>query len=160
MSTTNADSYTADKLHLTKSKATGKRRELIEAALLERAIAASVAAEEEFSAKDWISTHHEDFDHTNLYPDMCDLGLFSPINSVLGDIVLSQEEKDKYENPITFFSEESKTGSGTVVCSLPSSILQSGRGFGQDGKPLKLVFGRRLEFSTPINQSMNPHPPK
>jgi hypothetical protein len=123
--------------------------------------AARETIDEAIYTKDWISTTSHDFDHSDLYPEICDLGIKQPlVNLNKGTIVLTQEEKDKYETPITYFTEDFKNGN--VISSLSSTIhanQDSQQTVGQDGKPLKLVFGKNVNFSTPINQSMNPNPP-
>lgn len=75
LSTTNADSFTESVHTASNKKVTGRKRALLEAAMLERAKAACVIAEEQATAKDWISTQHEDFDLRFMYPELKDLGL-------------------------------------------------------------------------------------
>ncbi|KAJ3217141.1 hypothetical protein HK099_005597 [Clydaea vesicula] len=130
MKTTSQESYTKkdDEIH----KITiGKKRLQFETELLMRAVKDMEEKVENRTAKDWISTNHQDFAHSDIYGEIKDLGSVPP----------SEDDLEKYKVPITFWSENGKFGEkynlefdGTVK--VPS-----------------LTFKKDTTFSTPIEEN-------
>lgn len=76
LTTTNEDSFTRQVFDDSSKKTIGKKKRMVEAALIEKAKLECRPAPEVRNAKGWISTHHQDFDHSDIYPDIKDLGKF------------------------------------------------------------------------------------
>ncbi|KAJ3047682.1 hypothetical protein HK097_011305, partial [Rhizophlyctis rosea] len=93
----------------------GKRRMMMEAELLRRAIEEMETVPEDLSAKEWISTHHADYGHEDVYGKGKILGMNPP----------SQADVARFANPITFWSSQAVTGAGTTICSTPADVLRN-----------------------------------
>ncbi|KAI9362077.1 hypothetical protein DFJ73DRAFT_813324 [Zopfochytrium polystomum] len=106
----------------------GKRRQLIEAELMKRAMKELDEPPIDRSAREWMSTAHHDFS--------------SEVKTVdLGKRHHSKDECEKLSNPITFWTHHAEKGEGTVICSAsPTEISTFGK------------FGRHTTFSTPIQE--------
>lgn len=111
-------------------------------------------APEDKSAKDWISTSRIAFDHSDIYPEILDLGklilvkhhMLIHTNSLilLGTQPPSEEEIEKYKTPVTIYSDQKPSLTNlTVICSTPFQELKTTQ------KEI-MRFGKHSEFSTPI----------
>jgi hypothetical protein len=101
-------------------------------------------APQDRSAKEWISTVKADYDHSDIYPDL-QLNLGRNIyDSMVGQEPVAQELLDKYQTPITVYSDQHSTMTNlTVICSTPFKELKT--------SPSAIKrFGRHAAFSTPI----------
>ncbi|KAJ3114094.1 hypothetical protein HDU96_002554 [Phlyctochytrium bullatum] len=126
----------------------GKRRAMIEAELLKKAMEELKESPTDRSAKEWISTAHNDYGHGQVGNPRRLIDK-TPFVGVSGphygwDISRPDEAKLKrFETPITFWSDHATKGAGTVICSSKTEELEATHG---------ARFGRHAAFSTPITE--------
>ncbi|KAJ3067211.1 hypothetical protein HDU98_009594 [Podochytrium sp. JEL0797] len=113
----------------------GKRRQLIEAELMKRAIEESKEPNPDRSAKSWISTNHNDFSSE---APIANLGFQQP----------PHEKQSRYNHPITFWSDHATKGCGTVIC----STAFTKEGVELPPQEFGIQFGKHAAFSTPIKE--------
>ncbi|KAH6591058.1 hypothetical protein BASA50_009058 [Batrachochytrium salamandrivorans] len=171
MISTSKEAYSAIPLFGSSKPSLGKRRQFMEAEMLKIAISDQQEQPLVNSSKMWQSTTMHDFAHTDIYP---------PLNK-LGSKLPDQDQLDKFDKPITFWSDYAAKGSGTAICSIPAQTLHtqgfpgSGKRFdnkvavdenqssvlghraGQihemDASNVPIRFGKHPMFSTPIHES-------
>ncbi|KAJ3204773.1 hypothetical protein HDU82_005620 [Entophlyctis luteolus] len=120
----------------------GKKRQLIEAELMKRAVNDLKEPPIDRSAQEWRSINHSDFS--------TDVKLCLDIQPV------SEEITAKYQHPITFWSDHAKKGCGTVICSTKfAGAVDDVTATNEEG----IRFGKHAAFSTPI-QEFNKGPVK
>ncbi|KAI9335773.1 hypothetical protein BDR26DRAFT_1009206 [Obelidium mucronatum] len=112
----------------------GKRRQLVEAELMKRAVQESMEPPVDRSAKEWISTNHNDF---STQAPLCTLGVQPP----------PLDKTAKYSHPITFWSDHATKGCGTVICSTSFTGKEE-----QINSETGIQFGKHAAFSTPIKE--------
>ncbi|KAI9193332.1 uncharacterized protein BJ171DRAFT_637905 [Polychytrium aggregatum] len=140
--TSYTDTFTAS--HRDASKhSVGKRRQMLEAELMKQALDEMKEPPIDRSAKDWLSTNHSDYSHMDYYEPVRDLGSVRP----------SQEELQKHDMPVTFWSDHAVRGHGTVICSTTSKQLTNlGIPVGDEHLCAIKRFGRHTAFTTPIEE--------
>ncbi|KAJ3181904.1 hypothetical protein HDU85_003420 [Gaertneriomyces sp. JEL0708] len=158
LSSTSRESYTPK--NIVDPNRPGAEKERQEAELFRKALEKALHPPVDRSAKDWVSTHHADFSHEDIYGKMKDLGEEPP----------SEEDKARFLHPITFWSDYAVKGSGTTIASNPSSILQrlstpnkdqapkqnspvghrAGQEYQHRASGARVKFGRHCDFSIPI----------
>ncbi|KAJ3167011.1 hypothetical protein HK101_011845 [Irineochytrium annulatum] len=126
----------------------GKRREIMEAELMKRALNEMREPPLDRSANGWKSTAHADFKGNGEYRaasrELSHVGSVVYVDSSnfhIADTML-QEEVARFKQPITFWSAHAATGSGTVICSTSTDVMAK-----TGGAP---SFGKHTQFSTPI----------
>ncbi|KAJ3100253.1 hypothetical protein HDU97_002389 [Phlyctochytrium planicorne] len=125
----------------------GKRRALIEADLMKRAMEELEEPTVDRSAKEWVSTAHSDFcqgkvgDPKRLQKKSCYVGVSGPQYG--WDVPQPHQNLKHLEHPITFWSDHATKGSGTVICSSKPEELGATGG---------VRFGKHAAFSTPIKE--------
>ncbi|KAJ3064428.1 Sperm-associated antigen 8, partial [Quaeritorhiza haematococci] len=113
----------------------GKRRQMIEEELRKLTMETLKEPAPDRSAKDWASTVQADFSHSDIYPEVKDLGMEPP----------PEEQRKKYAAPITFWTDQAAKNNGTVMCSTDAKVLPDKVATG--GK-----FGRHADFTTPVQE--------
>ncbi|KAI8614062.1 hypothetical protein BC830DRAFT_1129210 [Chytriomyces sp. MP71] len=115
--------------------AKGRRRVLLEAELMKRAMEDMKEPAVDRSAKEWKSTNHNDFSTTI---PLSHIGFQPP----------DEDKAARYEHPITFWSDHATKGLGTVICSTDfdnpvEAAIKDTYG---------TRFGKHAAFSTPIKE--------
>ncbi|KAJ3206511.1 hypothetical protein HDU67_008143 [Dinochytrium kinnereticum] len=133
----------------------GKRRALIEAELMKRAMEELKEPPVDRSSAEWISTAHQDY-AANGFSDGGrgrgaaggGVGRRGNFVGVSGpqygwDVQGNVETSPHFDHPITFWSDHATKGAGTVICSSKTNELQATGG---------VRFGKHAAFSTPIKE--------
>ncbi|KAI8834730.1 hypothetical protein BJ741DRAFT_609012 [Chytriomyces cf. hyalinus JEL632] len=134
--TTTKDAFGNAELHADVNKiAKGRRRQLLEAELMKRALEDMQEAPVDRSARDWRSINHSDFS-TSI-----------PL-SRMGAEPPDEEKAANYDHPITFWSDHATKGCGTVICS--TNFENADEAAIKDIYGIR--FGKHAAFSTPIKE--------
>ncbi|KAI8818011.1 uncharacterized protein EV422DRAFT_570157 [Fimicolochytrium jonesii] len=139
----------------------GKQQRLIDAELMKRALAETAKPpEERKSAAGWTSTNKADFGHEDIYGKTQDLGTHAP----------SESDKQRFAQPITFWSDYATKGTGHTISSSKAAFLhqrsereahsdcprdlgfKAGLAHQHHASAAPVRFGKHTDFSTPIGE--------
>ncbi|KAJ1544284.1 Sperm-associated antigen 8 [Cladochytrium tenue] len=109
----------------------GKRRQLLEAEIMRRALEDVKDPPLDRSARGWVSTTHHDFSSEVRVVD-------------LGTRATTDTAASLRAGPITFWSDHATRGQGTTIC---SGLAEVGR---TDVVGGDVKFGKHTDFSTPV----------